>query len=496
MVEAGTQTLIALVGYLAIVLGIGYWSSRKVENEEDYFIGGYKVPGFALALSERSTDMSGWLLIGMPGLAWAAGLSAIWILLGTAGGAVFQWVLYSRKFMKEKRRTGAVTPNDYIANKFPGGAKAIRSIGAIIVFIFYIAYVGSQFQAGGKVLDQTFGINPQTGVLIVAAIVIVYALAGGFITVVWTDTLQALLMVVTLVVLPLILIGQVMSDPNLSIMGGLAASGGGRASWLGGKSGAAAGLMLGANLSWFFGYMGGEPHIFVRMMALKNESQRRKGIITAIVWGTLTSIGAFMLGLLARVIHGAPEEIVADREMVLPFMVLEHTPGFVGGVLLAGAIAAMMSTADSQLVMASSAVAEDLYNKVINEGKEFSEKMRLRISRVATLLIGIFGFILVNVAEGYVYEIVGWGWAGLAGAFGPVMTLTFVWDRFNKAGVIASLIVGPVFTIAWIVSGLASEIVTARLLSFPVGFIAAVIATLIWSEADKETEEETVAPES
>ena len=440
--------------------------------------------------------MSGWLLIGMPGLAYASGLSAIWILLGTAGGAVFQWIFYSRKFMEEKRRSGAVTPNDYIAKRFPGGAKTIRTIGAIIVFIFYIAYVGSQFEAGGKVLDQTFGIDPQIGVIIVAAIVILYALAGGFMTVVWTDTLQALLMVFTLIILPAILLIDVMADPSLSIMGALQASGGGRASWLAGKSGAAAGLMLGANLSWFWGYMGGEPHIFVRMMALKNESQRRAGIITAITWGTLTSAGAFLLGLLARTLHGTPAELVADREMVLPYMVLQHTPGILGGLLLAGAIAAMMSTADSQLVMASSAVAEDFYNKVINKEKEFSQKMRLRISRLATLAIGIIGLILVSTTEGFVYTIVGWGWAGLAGGFGPAMTLSFVWDKFNKAGVIASLIAGPAFTIIWVVSGLSEQIVTARLLSFPVGLVAAVLATLIWAESKEESEKQKLKNET
>lgn len=480
MAGAGSATFIALISYLGVILIIGYITARLVKSEEDYFIGGYKLPGFALALSERSTDMSGWLLIGMPGLAFATGLSSVWVLVGTAGGAIFQWIFYSRKFMEEKRRTGAITPNDYIAEKFPGGADTIRTLGAVIVFLFYIAYVGSQFKAGGKVLDQTFGIDPTLGLLIVAIIVIGYALAGGFVTVVWTDVIQALLMIFTLILLPLILYLQVRLDPGFSLIEGLRQAGGGKADWFGGATGAAALVMLGANLSWFFGYMGGEPHIFVRMMALKDEKQRRAGIITAISWGTLTSAGAMMLGLLAAVMHGQAAVLLSDREMVLPFMVLEYTPGFLGGILLAGAIAAMMSTADSQLVVASSAVAEDFYRKVLKKKQEFTEKTKLRISRITTLGLGVLGLLLVSAAEQYVYTIVGWGWAGLAGCFAPVMTLTFIWDRFSKAGVYASFIAGLGSTILWVGLGFDTEIVTVRLISFPVAFIAAVAASFIW----------------
>ena len=215
------QILIALVLYMLATVFIGFWVARYVKSEEDYYIGGKKLPPVAIALSERSTDMSAWLLVGMPGLAWELGLSSIWILIGTAGGAVFQWLVYSRKFIDETRKTGAITPNDYIAKKFPEAADSIRVLGAISIFIFFISYIGSQFEGGGKILEQTFGINALFSTFLIAFIVILYSFAGGFITAVWTDAFQALLMVFTLIILPIIILIKVLMDPSLSIINSL-----------------------------------------------------------------------------------------------------------------------------------------------------------------------------------------------------------------------------------------------------------------------------------
>ncbi|HKL30844.1 MAG TPA: sodium/proline symporter [Natrialbaceae archaeon] len=481
MVETNIYTSIGLVGYLLVVAVIGYWGSKKVSSESDFFLGGDQLPGFALGLSERCSGMSGWLLIGVPGLAYAAGLSAVWVLVGATGGAIFQWIIYSRPFMEGRKETGAVTPIGLVAEKLPYDSPVIRLLPAIITFIFYMGYVGSQFLAGGKILESIFGVDAMTGLFIIAFLIIAYSLAGGFLAVVWTDALQAMLMLVTLVALPLVLLAQVMTDPSLSLMGSLEAAGGGRASWLGGKTGAAAMLLLGTNLSWFFADLGGYPHLVVRMMAVSEEDARRTSIIVAAVWGVLTSIGAVLIGLLARTIHGSPEVIAADREMVLPFMVLEHTPGLLGGILLAGALAAMMSTADSQLVVASSAAAQDVYNKVVTKGKDYSEQTRLRISRVGTLLVGFVGVAFATTATDLVYTLVSYSATGLFSSFGPVMTLLFFWgDNLSKEGLIAAFLAGPITTVLWVSMGM-TDIVTVRLVAPPVGFAAAIIASLIWS---------------
>ena len=472
--------LIALVLYMLATVFIGFWVARYVKSEEDYYIGGKKLPPVAIALSERSTDMSAWLLIGMPGLAWELGLSSIWILIGTAGGAVFQWLVYSRKFIDETRKTGAITPNDYIAKKFPEAADSIRVLGAISIFIFFISYIGSQFEGGGKILEQTFGINALFSTFLIAFIVILYSFAGGFITAVWTDAFQALLMVFTLIILPIIILIKVLMDPSLSIMNSLAAGGGDRLSLFGGKFGVDALVLLGVNLSWFFGYMGGEPHIFVRMMALKDKKQIKSCVITALTWGVLTAGGALLLGLLAYVIFGDLDIFVNDREKVFPFMVKTFTTPIIAGVLLAGVIAAVMSTACSQLVMASSAIAEDLYQKVLMKNKTFKEKTKLKISRVATLIIGLLSIVLIFFAKEYVYTIVSWGWAGLASVYAPIITLLFFWNRLSKAGVYAAFAFGLFTTILWVGLGLDEKIVTVRLVSFPISFLAAILFSLIF----------------
>ncbi|WP_339105857.1 sodium/proline symporter [Haloterrigena salinisoli] len=480
MVQAGTNTAIGLVGYLLIVAAIGYWGSRRVDSEEDFYLGGDQLPGWALALSERSSAMSGWLLLGMPGLAWSVGLSAVWVLAGSAIGAIVQWIFYSRPFMEGRKETGAVTPTGLLAEKFPGDTPVLRLLPALITFVFYMGYVGSQFLAGGKILQQVFGIAPRTGLVIIAGLIIAYSLAGGFLAVVWTDALQALLMVFTLVILPITLFAQVAADPSFSLMGRLAASGGNRASWFGGTSGAAVLVLLGANLSWFFTYLGGYPHLAARMMALRDEKDRRLGVVIASFWTVLAASGAVLIGLLARALYGAPQALQADREMVLPFMILNNMPALLGGVLLAGALAAMMSTADSQLVVASSAAAQDVYNKVIAKEREFSEKVRLRISRIATLFVGAAGLAIALTAEDLVYMLVSYSGTGLFSAFGPAFTLLFFWrDNVSKAGIICALIVGPAATIAWISLGMTS-IVTVRLVAPPLGFAAGIIGSLVW----------------
>jgi sodium/proline symporter len=479
MVQVGTKTAIGLVGYLLVVAIVGFWGTKKIQSEDDFFLGGDQLPGWALALSERSSGMSGWLLLGIPGLAWSAGLSTVWILVGTAGGAILQWIIFARPFREGRKETGAITPIGLLVEKLPSDSPILRLLPALVTFVFYMGYIGSQFLAGGKILNM-FGITPIMGIIIIAALIIAYSIGGGFIASVWTDVLQALLMVVTLIVLPGILLVIAVADPSLSIMGSLEASGGGRASWFGGKTGIAALVLLGASLSWIFAYFGGYPHLTVRMMAVRSEKERRTAVIVATVWGVLTSIGAVLLGLLARVFHGAPHVLQADREMVLPLMIIKHTPGLLGGVLLAGALAAMMSTADSQLIVASSAASQDVYNKVVMKGQESSEKSKVWVSRAATLIVGFVGLIIAVFIEDLVYTLVSYSATGLFSAFGPVFTLLFFWeDNLSKAGIVAAFLVGPTVTVLWITLGLTS-IVTVRLVAPPISFAAAIIASFVW----------------
>ncbi len=476
--------MVGLVGYLIVVVAIGHWGSKLVSSGEDFFLGGDQLPGWALALSERSSGMSGWLLLGVPGLAWSVGLSAVWVLVGTTGGAIFQWIVYARPFMEGRKETGAITPIGLLAEKIPGDSSAVRALPALVTFVFYMGYVGAQFLAGGNIFQNAFGIDPVVGIVVVGVVVTAYSLAGGFPSVVWTDVMQALLMLFTLVVLPGYLLVSVFLDPSTSLVGGLAASGGSRATWFGGRTDAAALVFLGASLSWFFLYLGGYPHLDARFMAVRNDADRRSAILVATVWGILTSSGAVLLGLLARVINGAPAAVQADREMVLPFMVLEHLPGLLGGVLLAGALAAMMSTASSQIVVASSAVAQDVYNEILTKGEEFSEASQLRVSRAATFAVGVIGLAIALLTSDLVYTLVSYSGTGLFSAFGPAFTLVFFWRRdLSVAGLVAAFVAGPGATILWVGLGL-DAVITVRLIAPPIGFAAAIGASLLWPDRE------------
>ncbi len=475
--------LTAFIIYLAVVLGIGLYVVRYTKTHKDYYIGGEKLPGWALALSERSTDMSAWLMLSVPALAYTLGVSALWVPFGCFIGSVIQWVFYSKKLREAREKYDAVTVVDYLSKKHVEGQKPIRIIGAIICFVFFIAYVSAQFAGGGKILARTFNIPVIPGMIITAIVVIVYCMAGGFLSVVWTDVIQAILMVVTLVVVPII---GLLKMP-VSIGQALQAVSPATTSWLGGKTGIAAGLLIGIHMSWLFGYLGGEPHFVIRQMAIRNERERKQAIVIAIIWGLLTTFGAWLLGLVALSLFGP--SAVADPEEIMPWTIIHLTTPFIGGILLAGAIAGMMSTADSQLVVASSSVAEDLYSGIIKKGK-IQKETNLKISRVVTLIAGILAFMFVLTSERVVYTLVSYGWSGLAAAFAPAITLSLWWKRFGKTGTLTALVVGPAVTIIWIVTGL-DTILTVRIASFVISILITVIVTLLFSKKAKPSPDVT-----
>jgi len=465
--------VLPLVGYLAALIAIGFLSSRRISDRSDYFIGGKKLPGWALALSERSTDMSAWLIISVPALAYTIGLEALWIPVGCYIGSIIQWIFYSKKFREEQEKYGAITAVDYLAKKHR--SNYVRALGGLTCLIFYTIYTASQFAGAGKILRQTFGLPIVYGMIISAIIIIIYSVAGGFISVVWTDVIQALLMLITLCVIPIVGI-YALREEGLTLMGALNA--GGMLNPFGDAKGIGIALLLGTHLSWIFGYLGGEPHFFIRHMAVRNEKERKQAIAIALIWGLFTTIGSWALGAVAFALFG--QNAVVDPEDIMPFTVMALTPSIVAGILLSGAIAGMMSTVDSQLLVASSAMSEDIYCELIAKGS-VKENRALLVSRVTVVVIGMFALLFALLGSDVVYDLVSYGWSGLAGAFAPSITLSLFWKKFSRAGVYASFITGIVTTVLWISSGL-SVIVTERIVSFIIPFIAAVLVSLAFPE--------------
>ncbi|WP_251551122.1 sodium/proline symporter [Neobacillus muris] len=472
--------LVELIFYFVVMIGIGVFYSRKELGYDDYHLGGNKIPGWALAFSERSTEASAWLLLGATGFAFSTGLSSIWLFVGMLIGIIVSWLFLAKKFMEERIKYNALTLPDYLSARFPKYAKWIRAIGAIIIVPFFTLYVGTQFGGTGNTLEQTMGIDPVWGILIVAVVVIVYSCLGGFLSVVWTDTVQAILMVLTLAVLPIVALIKIAAS-DLSISDALIQAGNGADSWTGGVSGFAIGLLIYTNLSWALGYLGGQPHISARFMALKNDRDAKIGRNTAIIWGILAYGGSFLIGITGLTLYGSGN--VDNVEMILPMMLTDLLPGWLVGILLAGILAAIMSTASSQLLVVASSISEDILVKII--GMKFSEKQLLLISRLIVSVVGILGLVIGLMSKSLIYVVIGWAWAGVGNSFAAAILLTFFWKRMSGAGVLAALLTGFISTIIWINTPL-EGIVTSRGATLVLALLAGVVVSLAAPDNKKD----------
>ncbi len=468
-----TVITIEFIFYLAVILGIGFYCARKKMSQADFHLGGKKIPGWALALSERATGESAWCLLGLTGFAFSAGLSSVWIAVGCVAGIIVSWLWLARGFRRERDKYQTLTLPDYLATKYSKQDRFIRWFSSLIIIFFFILYVAAQFSGGGKTLNITFGVPKEIGIIISAIVVIVYAIAGGFFSVVWTDVLQAILMIITLVVTPIVAL-FVIAQNNFSITHALTAAGGGLDSWTGGTIGIAAGILIANNFSWFFGYLGGQPQLNTRWMAMKDDKDVRLGARVAIVWTILAYVGAITLGLAAITLYG--QNAVADPEQILPFMLIKLMPSWIAGILLAGAVAAMMSTADSQLLVATSSISEDIIHKALN--KKIDDKKLVLISRITILLIGVVALILAFTSKTLIYTIVHWAWAGIGCSFSPAIILSFFWKRFTSRGVVASLVSGFTTTVIWMSTGL-DKIFAAATVTFVVALTCAIVVTLL-----------------
>ena len=472
--------LVEFVLYLVLILGIGIYFARKKMSQADFHLGGKKIPGWALALSERATGESAWCLLGLTGFAFAAGLSSVWIAVGCVVGISVSWLWLAKEFRRERDKYDTLTLPDYLATKYARQDKFIRWFSSIIIIFFFVLYVAAQFSGGGKTLNITFGIPVTWGIIISAVVVILYAMAGGFFSVVWTDVLQAILMIVTLVVTPivaLIFIGR----GNLSIASALSAAGGGLDSWTGGAVGFAAGTLIFNNFSWFFGYLGGQPQLDARWMAMRSDRDVKVGAAIAITWTVLAYAGAITLGIAAITLFGTGA--VSDPEQILPFMLLKLMPPWLAGILLAGAVAAMMSTADSQLLIATSSISEDIIHKSLR--RNLDDRKLVFISRIVILVVGLIALVMAFTSKSLIYTVVGWAWAGIGCSFAPAVILSFFWKRFSGPGVIASLVSGFMTTVVWMTTGL-DAVFTARAATFIVASVCAVVVTLMFRQSAGE----------
>jgi sodium/proline symporter len=469
------------------VVGIAIWSATKSKSKNDFVLGGKKIGGVSLALSERATGESAWLLLGLTGEAYALGLESIWVAAGCVIGILFIWIFMSGRLRKEAERTGALTIPSLLSKRFPGTEKSIGIISAVIVIFFFLFYIAAQFSGAGKVFYETFKIPEFWGMIIGSFVVILYTMFGGFIAVVATDVFQAVLMIFTLIALPIILL-FILATNNVEIAQSLAQAGPDFNSMTGGKGGWLGALVILNGLSWAMGYTG-QPQLLSRMMALKNEKDVRTATWVAVVWTILAYIGAITIGILGWVfikegmVGSETAKVAEDAEHILPSLIVSLLNPILAGILLSGVVSAMMSTASSELILCSSSISEDLY---LNTAKrKVSERKLLWMNKLLTLAVGVIAFGMVLVMKETVYALVSYAWAGIGSSFGPALLLLLFWKRLSRAGVFASLITGTVAAVAWKHWLLEPTGISERLGSFVLAFAMAILFSLILPEKKK-----------
>jgi len=474
--DAGTtQLLIVMIAYMALLILFGLYKGRKVKTESDYAIAGRGLPGWVAALSERATGESSWALLGLPGAAYATGLLEVWTAVGCVAGIITAWALLAWRLRDEADKYKADTFTEYIARKHGDFGKWIRMVGSATIVFFFFFYVGAQFLGGGKTLHVLFNIEPWVGMLITAAIIVPYTIYGGFLSVVYTDVVQAVLMIVTLVVGPIVGLVYLSNHPELfaqSMELALVKAGPEYNSLLGGFGGFMAGVVIVGGFSWFFGYLGGQPQLSTRFMAIKNERQAKQARNVGIVWTLVAYTGALALGWIGIAIFG-PDGLT-DHEHVMPAVIMKIFHPLVAAVLITGAIAAMTSTANSLLILSATELSENLI-KPLN--KKTSLKSSLFQSRMITALLAVVALLLAYVMpQETIFNLVSYVWAGIGGTFSIVILLSLFWKKYHGKAVIATIVSGLAFTIIWISTGM-DEVITSRLLTFFVAGFVAVAAT-------------------
>jgi len=460
---------------------VGFFTYGFSKTQEDYFLAGRKLGPWVTAFSERASGESAWLLLALPGAAITIGMGEIWSVIGIIVGITASWYLIAEKLRIETEKYNALTIPEFLHRKYNDDSNIIRLFSSIIIAFFFLFYVSAQFHASGKVLNSLFNLSPTTGIMIGAIVIIIYTLMGGFFAVAWTDLIQGILMIGTLVILPIAGYFE-LRNADVSIMNELENAhlifGNHNPDIYSGKEGMAALVLALGGLSWGLGYLG-QPHLVIRYMAIRSSTEVSIARKIAIFWAIPGITGAFFVGIVALLYFGPEYFQTIDPEQSMPILASTLLHPVLAGLFISGAVAAMMSTADSQLLVSTSAITEDFIHQYLK--KDISEKSLVMISRFMIVLLGTlaYGIALYSEVTGRnIFSVVSYAWSGLGSAFGPVLVMTLWWKKTTRLGVIMGLLTGFSVTIIWANIPLLSAIMTERLSSFILAFLAVFLTSL------------------
>ncbi len=424
---------------LSLPVLVGIIAMRKTKNQSDFFVGGRAMDKFVVALSAVSSGRSSWLVLGLSGMAYKMGTGAVWAIVGYVLAELFQFIYIGRKLRTETENHNSITLLDYFESRFKDGSHLLRLTGAFIIVVFMTSYVAAQFNAGAKALTTALDLPLIVSLIISAVLILVYMVLGGYIAVAYNDVVRAVIMIFGLVIFPAYGIYKIGGLSNLlqqlepSHVDPLSLSIGVIVGFLG--------IGLGSP---------GQPHIIVRYMSIDNPDKLRASAVIGTFWNVVMAWGAVFIGLLGRAIVPAVENLPnKDPEMVYLVLSAEYFGPVIYGLMVGGIFAAILSTADSQLLVVASTFVRDFYEKILHKGTDIAESKKLKLSRLVVVLSGLLAVVLAYVAKDAIFWLVLFAWGGLGASFGTSIIFSLYWKRTTKYGIFAGMVTGTVVTIVW-----------------------------------------------
>lgn len=475
---------IIFVLYLLLMVGIGFKFYSNTSNLSDYILGGRKLNSWVTAMSAQASDMSGWLLIGLPGIAYvvyAGTQEAIWTAIGLMIGTYLNWLFVAKRLRKYTEiSNNSLTLPDFFENRFKDKKHILRSISAVFIIFFFLIYTASQFAAGGKLFATVFGLDYTVGLVIGALIILSYTALGGFTAVCWTDTIQGSIMFFALILVPIMAVAEMGGMGEVATR--LAQLTPESLGFFPEKDGAVDTLLLASALGWGLGYFG-QPHILVRFMAIESPEMIKKSRIIAMVWVIITLIAAVFIGVIGKAY--LPE--LADGEIIFMTMIDSMFPDVIAGILLIAILAAIMSTASSQLLVSSSSVTKDLMATLLK--KDADSKDLVIASRISVAVITGIAILLALNPSSSVFDLVACAWGGFGAAFGPLILFSLFWKRTTLQGAIAGMLTGGIVDITWYLNSGGIFDIYEIIPGFIASTIVIVVVSLL-TPLPKEIEEE------
>jgi sodium/proline symporter len=469
-------TLTAFIVYLVGMMGIGVFFYYRTKNLSDYILGGRGLSPAVAALSAGASDMSGWLLLGLPGAMYAGGMSNIWIAIGLSIGAYLNWQFVAKRLRKYTEKAGdAITLPDYLENRFNDTSRVLRVMSAVVILIFFTIYVTSGLVGGAILFEKSFGMNYQLALWVGALVIVSYTFLGGFMAVSLTDFIQGILMFIALLLVPVIVINVLGSWGEV-----VAKAGAIDASHVDAFSGMTF-LGIISLMAWGFGYFG-QPHILARFMAIRSANEVPKARLVGMIWMVCGLFGAIFTGF-AGIAYFADAPLENSETVFIALTQVLFNP-WIAGLLLAAILSAIMSTVDSQLLVCSSAIAEDFYKQILR--KEAKPRELVWIGRVSVLVLALVATSLASNPDSKVLDLVAYAWGGFGAAFGPIVILSLFWNRMTRNGALVGMIVGALTVIVWknLTGGFFD------LYEILPGFIFCALAAIIVSLMDKKPSDE------